>query len=227
VEKGTVVGTWNTADAQERVKTLEPAIAELQTRLKAADAPGKKRLVAVVDKAEAAASAAQAAVDKATADAKGAQTPALAAATRRLAAAQAALTSARTAAGPPRAELEGELAKRTQELEQARSEIDHPTLLAPASGAVAALAVKAGEPVAADATVLRIDSTDSLKATVSTPEQSVQPGMTAELNAGHLTHHVTLEAGGVATLDNGKHALEPGQPCTASIAGTPHPVIHF
>lgn len=218
--KDDLVADYDTSDAQHRRDQVEDTLKSLAVKRQALDAPAHRRLVAAVDQAETARALAKGALERA----KGA---ARRPAEKKLAKAEAALTRARADAGPSSAELDVAFAQARDELEQLQTTAAVSQLRAPSAGLVRTSHLTAGATVVAGAVLLELDLLDPLKVTVTTDEQSIEPGTTAELHFDQHTQQVTLQVGGVATVENHEHQLSPGQACTARLAGAAHPLLHW
>lgn len=220
VAQGDVVADYDTTDAQHRRGQLQDTLKSLAAKRQALTGAAHRKLVAAVDKAEAARAQAKAALERAKGLAK---RPA----EKKLAKAEALLARARTDAGPSSAELDVAEAKARDELERLQTNAEASQLQAPTAGRVRSVHLAAGTTVEAGAVLLELDLLDPLKVTVSTDEQSIEPGTTAELHLEQYSQQVTLQVGGVASLENHEHHLSPGQPCTARLAGAAHPLLHW
>lgn len=228
VTKGTVLATWDTAEAKQTAAALEAKLAAAQRPSKPTAAQLKKlpKAKAKLGKARASAAALKKKVDAMKAKSRGKSTPALAKLEQSLAHAEDATKAAQqevdALSGQP-ALSPAELAALNTQLVQARAQLAAPPLTAPEDGTVLDLAAKPGQRVAAGAPFARLEDTRRLKALIEVPkDEQLAAGTPVQLEASAPVKASVARVNGSTAevdLDNASGALKPGAHGTATFAG--------
>ncbi len=230
IEGGAVVATYELADSEQHRRDAEAELASIETKRKVLEVPANKKLQVLAEKAEQTQRAAADAVSKAEA-----ATPANAAVIgglkKHLAAADSALAKAKKLAGPSKGELDAQASAAQKRLDEAKSELAHATIVAPSTGVVGSLTIKAGDTVTADGAVGTLDDVSKLKATLTAEGEPLAAGLEATLFVGQTSLKATLTTAsaqqGEATVENAKRELKAGTTGLADIQGTPRALVHF
>jgi multidrug resistance efflux pump len=230
VDFGAVLANYELVTSEQHRQDAEAELVAIEAKRKVLETPANKKLQAVVEKAELAQRAAAEAVTKAE-SATPSNAAVVAGLKKHLAAADAAVAKAKKVAGPSKLELDAQATAAQKALDDAKAELAHATIVAPAAGVIGALTIKTGDAVAAEASIGTLDDVSKLKATIMVEGETLATGAETTLFLGQTPLKTTLRTAtaqqGEATLENAKRTLAAGTTGLADIQGAPRALVHF
>ncbi len=236
-DAGTVLAKLDTSELDKKVQELndEVAIAERKRQGVIARNRGAAKAQAELQKAQAASKAAEAELARATDKAGSKKPPKLAALKKKADGLQAAVEKAQKAfdaAAPKTPEIDEQVKKLGEELDQVKAELARSNIETPRTGVVSALKLKPGQKVTEGERVAKVGDLTPLRVMLAPKGTGTfEPGQAVELLLPDGALHTTLVAAGTSTaearIDNKDGKIKLTTEGEAIITAQPRPLIHF